>query len=197
MMSEAKFRLLIVDDEPNIRSSISEILTEVGYQVRSAPDGRAALAEIRREAPEVLLSDLSMPGMSGSELLLLVRREFPQIRLVAMSGAYSGEEIPNGVPADAFYPKSASVEQLLEIMSSLAAQKPSAPSPHDMRVPIWVARSVRDASGEAYVRIECPECLRTSPRALNGASEPTCATACGFCGSSIWYEVIWPAEPRA
>jgi CheY-like chemotaxis protein len=197
MIFEAKFRLLIVDDEPKIRSSLSEILTEVGYQVRSAPDGRAALAEIRREAPEVLLSDLSMPGMSGSELLLLVRLEFPRIRLVAMSGAFSGDEIPRGVPADAFYPKSASVEHLLEIMESFAAQKPTAPSPHEIRVPIWVARSVRDASGEAYVRIECPECLRTSPRALNGASEPTCATACGFCGSSIWYEVIWPAEPRA
>jgi CheY-like chemotaxis protein len=196
-MSQAKPRLLIVDDEPNIRSSISEILAEVGYRVRSAPDARAALAEIRREAPEVLLSDLNMPGMSGSELLLLVRREFPRIRLVAMSGAFSGEDIPMGVPADAFYPKSASMEHLLEIMESFAAQKPSAPSPHDIRTPIWVARSVRDASGEAYVRVECPECFRTFPWALNGSSEPTCAIACGFCGSSIWYAVIPPADSTA
>lgn len=172
-MSEAKARLLIVDDEPYIRSSMLEILTEVGYRVRSAPDGRAALAEIRREAPEVLLSDLNMPGMSGSELLPLVRREFPRIRLIAMSGAFSGEDIPTGVPADAFYPKTASVEHLLEIMESFTSQKPTAPSPHDFPAPIWVAKSVRGASGKANVTIECPECLRTFTRVLNGASEQT------------------------
>jgi CheY-like chemotaxis protein len=196
-VSEAKARLLIVDDEPYIRSSMSEILTEVGYRVRSASDGRAALAEIRREAPEVLLSDLNMLGMSGSELLPLVRREFPRIRLVAMSGAYSGEEVPVGVPADAFYPKSAGLDHLLEIMESLAPQKPIAPSPQDIPAPIWVARSTRGASGAAYVTIECPECLRTFLRVLNGASEQTCLTNCGFCGSSIRYAVIRPADPTA
>jgi DNA-binding NtrC family response regulator len=196
-MSEAKARLLIVDDEPQIRSSMSEILAEVGYRVRSASDGRAALAEIRREAPEVLLSDLNMPGMSGSELLPLVRREFPRIRLVAMSGAYSGEEIPVGVPADAFYPKSASVDHLLEIMESFAAQKPIAPSPQDIPAPIWVARSTRGASGAAYVTIECPECLKTFWRVLNGASEQTRVTACGYCGSTIRYAVTLPLNPTA
>jgi CheY-like chemotaxis protein len=196
-MSEAKPRLLIVDDEPHIRSSMSEILAEVGYRVRSAPDGRAALAEIRREAPEVLVSDMNMPGMSGSELLPLVRREFPRIRLVAMSGAFSGEEIPAGVPADAFYPKSASMEQLLEIMESFSSRKPTAPIPHDVRAPVWVAKSVRLASGEAYVTVECPECLRTFPRVLNGASEQTCVTSCGFCGSSIRYAAIFPPNRAA
>lgn len=79
-----------------------------------------ALAEIRREAPEILISDLNMPEMSGFELLPLVRSEFPRIRLVAMSGAFSGEEIPLGVPADAFYPKGAGVARLLGIMESFA-----------------------------------------------------------------------------
>jgi DNA-binding NtrC family response regulator len=194
-MSEAKPRLLIVDDEPYIRSSMSEILTEVGYRVRSASDGRAALAEIRREAPEVLLSDLNMPGMSGSELLPLVRREFPRIRLVAMSGAYSGEKVPAGVLADAFYPKSASVDHLLEIMESFAAQKPIAPSPQDISAPIWIARSTRGASGAAFVTIECPECLKTFSRVLNEAHEQTRVTACGYCGSSIRYAAILPQNP--
>jgi CheY-like chemotaxis protein len=196
-MSEAKPRLLIVDDEPYIRTSMSEILTEAGYRVRSASDGRAALAEIRREAPEVLLSDLNMPGMSGSELLPLVRREFPRIKLVAMSGAFSGKEIPKDVTADAFYPKSASMEQLLEIMESFAVQKPIASRPCDIRTPIWVAKSVRGVSGEPYVKIECPQCLRTFPRVLNRASEQTCVTACSFCGSSIRYAAILPQNAPA
>jgi CheY-like chemotaxis protein len=194
-MSEAKPGLLIVDDEPSIRSSMSQILTEFGYRVRSAADGRSALVEMHRQAPEVLISDLNMPGMSGFELLPLVRHEFPRIRLVAMSGAFSGEEIPLGVAADAFYPKSASMQRLLEIMESFGAQEPIAPSPHDHRAPIWMTRSVRRASGEAYVTIECPECLSTFPLYLNGTSKRTDETECLFCGSSIRYAVLPPLDP--
>jgi CheY-like chemotaxis protein len=65
-------RLLIVDDDPSIRASLSEVLTEIGFSVRLATDGFSALVEIRNEIPAILLSDLSMPGMSGFELLSVV-----------------------------------------------------------------------------------------------------------------------------
>ena len=53
-----------------------------------AEDGFSALAEIRKEVPDILLSDLNMPRMSGFELLSVVRRRFPSIRTIAMSGAF-------------------------------------------------------------------------------------------------------------
>jgi CheY-like chemotaxis protein len=81
------------------------VLTEIGYSVRSAQDGFSALVEIRKDVPDIILSDLNMPGMSGFELLSVVRRRFPSIRVIAMSGAFSGDEMPSGVDADAFYPK--------------------------------------------------------------------------------------------
>jgi len=96
-------KLLIVDDDPSIRDLLSETLTEIGFSVRSAEDGPSALAEIRKDIPDILLSDLNMPGMPGFELLSVVHSHSPSIPLIAMSGAFSGDEVPSGVAADAFY----------------------------------------------------------------------------------------------
>src|ERR1035441_7621567 len=111
--------LLIVDDEPTIRESLSLVLTEIGYSVRSAEDGFSALREIRNEVPELLLSDLNMPGMSGFELLSVIRRRFPAIRTIAMSGSFTGDEVPSGVAADAYFQKGSSIAALLRIMETL------------------------------------------------------------------------------
>jgi CheY-like chemotaxis protein len=112
-------RLLIVDDEPSIRYTLSCLLTEIGYDVRSAADGISALLEIRDQVPEILLSDLNMPGMSGFELLSQVRQQFPAIQTIAMSGAFHGDEVPSGVAADGFYQKGSSMGSLLRLMGGL------------------------------------------------------------------------------
>jgi CheY-like chemotaxis protein len=77
LMPCTKESLLIVDDAPSIRMLLSQLLARDGYTTRSAENGFSALAEIRREVPDLLLSDLNMPGMSGFELLTVVRRQFP------------------------------------------------------------------------------------------------------------------------
>jgi len=78
--------LLLVDDQALTCACLSELLARHGYGVRSAPDGFSALAEIREDIPDLVLSDLNMSGMSGFELLSVVRRRFPSIRVIAMSG---------------------------------------------------------------------------------------------------------------
>ncbi len=118
-MANAEARFLIVDDEPSIRMSLSHLFTEMGYQVRTAEDGFSALAELQRELPDILLSDLNMPGMSGFELLSEVRRRFPSIHTIAMSGLFSGTEAASGVAADAFYQKGCGAASLLKIIESL------------------------------------------------------------------------------
>jgi CheY-like chemotaxis protein len=80
-MSNLRANLLVVDDQALIRTCLSEVLTKHGYGVRSAPDGFSALAEIRKEAPDLIVSDLNMPRMSGFELLSVIRRRFPSIPL--------------------------------------------------------------------------------------------------------------------
>jgi CheY-like chemotaxis protein len=118
-MPDVKLKLLIVDDEIALRASLSQIFAELHYTVRTAENGLCALRDIENEIPDVLLSDLNMPVMSGFDLLAEVRRRFSAIRVIAMSGAYSGVQIPYGVIADAFYEKGTGVVSLLEIMTTV------------------------------------------------------------------------------
>ena len=116
--------------------------------------GLAALTEIRKEIPEILLSDLNMPRMSGFELLSIVRRQFPTISLVAMSGAFSGTQIPCGVTADAFYEKGNGVAVLLKAVESLPLRNRQSCEPHE---PVWIHGNGRDANGAGFVTITCPD----------------------------------------
>ena len=76
-MPDTNASILIVEDEESVRTSLAEVFTHLGYHTRSAMDGLAALKEIREEVPEILLSDLNMPEMSGFELLSIIHRRFP------------------------------------------------------------------------------------------------------------------------
>jgi CheY-like chemotaxis protein len=117
-MSSAKVNLLIVDDDLLLRVSLSQIFSGLNYEVRSAEDGLAALCEIDRKIPAIVLSDLYMPRMSGFDLLAEVRSRFPSIMLIAMSASFS---VSDGVVADAFYEKGTGLRPLLKIMHDLTA----------------------------------------------------------------------------
>jgi CheY-like chemotaxis protein len=112
--------ILIVEDNDQIRSLLRNILESSGYIVRLAQDGVAALDDLRVAIPDIVLSDLYMPRMSGFELLPMVRQQFPTTRVVAMSSAYSGYSVPTGVAADAFYPKASRIDDLLQIIQMMA-----------------------------------------------------------------------------
>jgi len=193
-MPDTTARLLIVDDEPSIRTSMSHVLTEIGYGVRTAEDGFSALHELRHEAPDIVLSDLKMPGMSGFELLSVVRRRFPVVHTIAMSGAFQGDEVPSGVAADAFYQKGSSIGSLLRIMEALPQMAQRAPQPPNTEEPAWVERTEHGSSGVPYVMLVCPECLRSFPHPVgNSLCLIMRETDCIHCRSSIRYVIVEPA----
>src|ERR1700747_1640899 len=105
MGTKSKTRILVVEDDVTVRQTIFKLLVAEGYNVSTANDGFDALLHLQQAIPDLILSDLNMPQMSGFELLSVVRRRFPEILVVASSGAYDSSEIPNGVIADAFYAK--------------------------------------------------------------------------------------------
>src|ERR1035438_4105134 len=182
-MLNTKGSLLIVDDESSIRISLSHVLTEVGYSVRIAEDGFSALAEMHQGGvPDLLLSDLNMPKMSGFELLSVVRRRFPVIRTIAMSGSFSGDEVPSGVAADAYYQKGSSVLALLRIMETMPQTERKAPPPTSPDAPLWIHRNTHDFSPDANVTITCPECLRSFSETL-GTGHLKRKTDCIYCRS--------------
>jgi CheY-like chemotaxis protein len=189
---DLKTSILIVEDEESVRTSLAMVLSVLGHRVRSASDGLAALIEMRQEAPDILLSDLNMPGMSGFELLSVVRRRFPAVRVIAMSGAFSGERVPLGVTADAFYPKGYGVDILMRAISSLPL---SGRQPREMPEPIWIQRNGHDPKGAEFVTIACPDCLRTFPQVISGVASLISETSCVFCQGSIQFGIIEPSDP--
>lgn len=69
MLRRQPARILIVDDEPNARTALSELLHDEGYEVSTANDGRAAQARIAEFRPDLVLTDVQMPGLDGLGLL--------------------------------------------------------------------------------------------------------------------------------
>jgi DNA-binding NtrC family response regulator len=124
------------------------VLTEIGYRVRSAEDGFTALLEIHQEIPAILLTDLNMSGISGIELLSVVRRCFPSIQTIAMSGSFSGNEVPSGVVADAFYEKGSSVGALLQIITRLSLMEKRNAGHSSIKTPVLMHQPRKNSPGE-------------------------------------------------
>lgn len=83
-------RILIVDDEDQIRKLLRQILEMAGYQVVDAPDGRSAAALFRQEPTDLIITDIFMPEMGGIETIHEIRRDFPKTKIIAISGGARG-----------------------------------------------------------------------------------------------------------
>jgi CheY-like chemotaxis protein len=195
-MSAAKPKLLIVDDENSLRTSLSAILSRSGYDVRSAHDGFSALAEVRRDCPDLILSDLNMPGMSGFELLSVVRRLCPQVRVVAMSGAFHGVQVPQGVSADAFYAKGTSLTALLETLAELAALDRAAVKERPDFAPQWISLHCKAFEEVCSVTLSCPQCLRTFSLALDVSVHLIREAQCAHCAAPVYYAIVESQLPH-
>jgi DNA-binding NtrC family response regulator len=83
-------RILIVDDEEDIADLLGEGLIEAGYEVTLAASGQAALDLAPGVRPDVVNLDMSMPGLSGLEVLTALHRETPRLPVIMISGRSSG-----------------------------------------------------------------------------------------------------------
>ena len=130
MLKESKHEILIVDDDNGVRNSLGLVLQMAGYEVSLAMNGFDALLQLKHRIPAILLSDLNMPEMSGFELLSVVRRRFPQISVIAMSGAYlTGDAVIGGVIADAFFAKGqGGLRVLLQTIANLVGNTEPRPA---------------------------------------------------------------------
>jgi CheY-like chemotaxis protein len=79
-------RILVVDDNAGVRTAARALLEAAGFQVVEAESGAAALRVLRSERADVVLTDIFMPDTDGIELLYQLRRESPDLPIVAMSG---------------------------------------------------------------------------------------------------------------
>ncbi|HXB62662.1 MAG TPA: response regulator [Acidobacteriaceae bacterium] len=195
-MPDSQAAVLIVEDDSALRQLLTAILTQLGFSVRSAEDGFSALSEMRGEIPDVILSDLYMPGMGGFEFLSVVRRRFPTVRAVAMSSAFSGGDVPPGISADAYYEKATNFNTLLEIVKGMIrVERPAAFQESSTASPIWLTKAGLALSGEEYVVIACPQCLRTFPQVFGETAILSHETGCIHCSSEIHYAIVDTLDP--
>ena len=84
-VAASKGRVLIVDDEANARNALAELLDDAGYSVSTAADGRTALLQLEQVDPDVVLTDLKMPGMDGLSLIERGRPMSPHTTFIVMT----------------------------------------------------------------------------------------------------------------
>jgi len=161
--------------------------------VSTAVDGFDALLQLSRSVPDVITSDLNMPHMSGFEFLSVVRRRFPHISVIAISGAFgNAEAVPGGVLADAFYAKGQhDPQELLNHVAELLRTATARSIEHDSQsAPVWIPRNGKDSKGIPYVVVTCTQCLRSFPLSVPKeavASSEIQVVPCLFCGNAVRY----------
>ncbi len=82
----AQRKILTIDDEPMVRDLIASILESLGYEVIQAENGLTGIEICRREHPDLVLSDLRMPGIDGLEVLATVTKDFPETPIIVVTG---------------------------------------------------------------------------------------------------------------
>jgi len=155
---------------------------------RTAEDGFGALREINGNPPDILISDLNMPRMSGFELLSVVRRRFPQIYVVGMTGAFV-DGLPPGIAADGFYKKATDISRLIAMVEAGSRADIGSLMASRKSVPIWVPAVVDQTLESKRVLIGCPECLRAflqEPKVYGSPLE----TVCSYCRASINFAAV-------
>jgi CheY-like chemotaxis protein len=204
MLDPYRHKVLVVDDDAAVRNSIVLILRASGYDMSVATDGFDALLQLKKSLPAIVISDLNMPEMSGFEFLSVVRRRFPHISVIAMSGAYpSGDAVPGGVIADAFHSKGrVYAKALLQMVASLIRTSAEHAADHQREsAPVWIPRNGHDSRGIPYVVLTCTECLRSFHLSVKSSDElqKIQEAPCLFCPNTVRYIIDFSlsvASPR-
>ena len=79
-------RILVVDDNPQMRSLLRHMLKTEGYEVDEAGDGDQALEKASEANPDLLITDIIMPGKEGFETIIDMRQAYPDLKIIAISG---------------------------------------------------------------------------------------------------------------
>ncbi len=124
-------RILIVDDELEIREELAEYLAGKGYRVVVASDGPEGLAKFRTEPCDLAITDLKMPGMAGDEMVRHLRGIAPGLPVVVLTGHYSTKDVEDAklAGAAAVFNKPIKLRALYEALKTLLADNGDSGTP--------------------------------------------------------------------
>jgi CheY-like chemotaxis protein len=190
-VAQFRYRILVVDDDQAIRETAEHVLGNQGYEVLTVADGLDGLQALSKSLPDVIISDLNMPRMAGLEFLAIVRKRFPHIATIAMSGEFITGQSPSGILADAFLPKGQPSKRLFQEIAKVLAASPIRSEKEKSDIaPLFVKR---DNAG--YLIISCPKCLRPNKleaQSLNGGVHEA---LCESCNTTVRFEINHEIEP--
>ena len=121
-------RVLIIDDDVTLRQSLTKHLEHAGHEVRQAADGDAGVRAYERRAADVVIVDIFMPGQGGLQTIGRLRREWPDVKIVAISGTTQAGAIDVGghavaLGADRFVTKPFEAATLVALVATLIGEK--------------------------------------------------------------------------
>jgi two-component system, chemotaxis family, chemotaxis protein CheY len=79
-------RILVIDDDDDLRAMVRRILESRDHEVEEADEGGAGIAHLAQRAPDLVITDIFMPGQDGIETLIELRKAFPKMKVIVMSG---------------------------------------------------------------------------------------------------------------
>ena len=170
--------VLLVDADASMRDLLSRHLERAGYESSHAEDGIDALAKLRDTLPKVIISDLEMPRMSGYEFIAVVRRRFPSIPVIAVSGPIDGGRLAEIKPDRWLEKNSRLFPELIRAVNDLARTIPDQIQIRDV-----VGIRIRTPAGPAGdITLTCTECLRQfASTYMPGNSKGEGAVVCVHC----------------
>jgi CheY-like chemotaxis protein len=117
----AQKSILIADDDRDIRNLLRSVLENEGYEVHTASNGKEAVALLGEKQVGVVLTDLAMPERDGIEMMVEVRKEYPDLKIIAMSGRFAGPVLDSAkrLGANAILTKPLRVDELLKTLQHL------------------------------------------------------------------------------
>ena len=132
-MENKKARVLIVDDEPEVVSTLKHFLSAKGYEVIGVLDGREALNILEKEKMDVILLDIMMPGLKGTKAAQIIKEKYPEVKIIIVTGYPSeGEALSKAKLAEEIFIKPIMMQELYNKLSEVINPKEITPS--DLKV---------------------------------------------------------------
>lgn len=128
--SRAPRRILLIEDDARLRTTLAQLLSHAGFEVSEAEEGGQGLALFAENGADLVVTDLIMPGKEGMETILELRQAYPQLKILAMSGGgrlRAAEYLPVAAAAgaDRTIEKPFTFDKLLQVVNDLLEQDPA------------------------------------------------------------------------
>jgi CheY-like chemotaxis protein len=119
-MGQNKKRILIIEDDEQVRCMLEDYLVYLGYEVVTASDGLEGLKEIKARDHNLVVTDITMPYVSGIGIITVLKQNHPDIPVIAITGyGYHAEELANEKKADRILPKPFEIKELKKSIEDL------------------------------------------------------------------------------